>query len=218
MASSTHNQGRLDEATYQLGITDLTSRDKHLDRIIYNWGSPPFWTHPPGFPGLVLDILSQQVSLESARAAYARLENAVKTVTAANFLLLSDQQLLGIGFSRQKAAYVRGIAREVIAGRLDLTELETMEDDLVRQRLLALKGVGPWTADSYLLFALCRPDAWPSGDLALEKAVQDMNGFVDKPTTEAVDAMAQAWKPWRAVAARILWHSYLCQRGRNASL
>ncbi len=211
------NQSRLDEESYRRGILELSARDQGLAGIVTNWGSPPLWTHPPGFPGLVLDILSQQVSLESAQAAFSRLESSIKTITPEKFLTLDDQQLLGIGFSRQKAGYVRGIAREIINGLLDLEELEQMDDDLIRKRLLELKGVGPWTADSYLLFALCRPDAWPSGDLALEKAVQDMHGLAEKPTTAEVDKLAISWKPWRAVAARILWHSYLSRRGRNAS-
>lgn len=216
--SSYQNQSRLDEESYRRGIAELSSRDKDLASIIARWGSPPFWTHPPGFPGLVLDVLSQQVSLESAQAAFSRLESSIETVSPEEFLDLSDHELLGIGFSRQKAGYVRGIAREIVNGQLDLEELEQLDDDLVRKRLLAIRGVGPWTADCYLLFALCRPDAWPSGDLALEKAVQDMNGLAEKPTTEAVDDLANSWKPWRAVAARMLWHFYLSRRGRKASL
>jgi DNA-3-methyladenine glycosylase II len=206
---------RLNEKTYQLALSTLASRDERLAQILARWGAPPFWTHPAGFPGLVLAVLSQQVSLESARAAYTKLERAMEEITPERFLALSDQELLGIGFSRQKSSYVRGIAREIVGGELDLEELERMEDHSARQRLLALRGVGPWTADVYLLFAIRRPDAWPSGDLALEIAIQELHGLATKPSTEEVDDLAQRWKPWRAVAARMLWHAYLSQRGRS---
>lgn len=206
---------RLDDQTFRQGLTELAARDKRLAKILLDWGNPPLWTHPVGFPGLVLAILSQQVSLESARAANAKLEGAIGSVTPEKFLALNDRELLGVGFSRQKASYVREIAREMIGGSLDLEVLELMEDFQARQRLLALRGVGPWTADVYLLFAICRPDAWPSGDLALEKAVQEMLGLSTKPSTEEVDEIAEGWKPWRAVAARILWHYYLSERGRS---
>jgi DNA-3-methyladenine glycosylase II len=214
MQSSPHSS-RLDEKTFHRALSELAACDKKLARILSAWGNPPFWTHPAGFPGLVLAVLSQQVSLESARAANARLEEAIESITPERFLALSDQELLAIGFSRQKASYVRGIAQEIIAGDLDLEALAGMEDHQVHQRLLALRGVGPWTADVYLLFALLRPDAWPSGDLALEVAVQEIQGLAAKPSSVEVDGIAEGWKPWRAVAARILWHFYLSQRGRS---
>jgi DNA-3-methyladenine glycosylase II len=215
MMPSTPGQTSLDKKTFQRALSELAARDARLAEILARWGEPPLWTHPAGFPGLVLAILSQQVSLESARAAYGRLEESIQSITPERFLSLNDTELLGVGFSRQKASYVRGIAQEIIRRELDLETLEAMDDDPARRRLLALRGVGPWTADVYLLFALRRPDAWPSGDLALEIAVQDMLGLSVKPSTEEVDTLAQGWKPWRAVVARILWHAYLSQRGRS---
>lgn len=208
-------QTQLNEAMFQQALSALAARDERLAGILARWGDPPMWTHPAGFPGLVFAILSQQVSLESARAAYAKLEVSIQAITPERFLSLSDAELLGIGFSRQKTSYVRGIAQEIIRGVLDLETIKGMEDYPARQRLLALRGVGPWTADVYLLFALRRPDAWPSGDLALEIAVQEMLGLSAKPNREAVDNIAIGWQPWRAVAARILWHAYLSQRGRS---
>jgi DNA-3-methyladenine glycosylase II len=200
---------------FRQALSELAARDKQLAKIIADWGDPPLWTHPTGLPGLVLAILSQQVSLESARAAYAKLEKTIHTITPQKFLSLNDAELLAIGFSRQKAAYVRGIAQAIIDGELDLDELEHLEDSAARQRLLAIRGVGPWTADVYLLFTLRRPDAWPTGDLALEIAVQEMLGLSSKPSSDEADQIAEGWKPWRAVAARILWHFYLSQRGRS---
>ena len=207
----------LTERTYHLGISELSNHDEDLAKIVSKWGNPPFWTHPEGFSGIVLAILSQQVSLESAQAAYSKLENSVGSINPEEFLSLDDKELLAIGFSRQKASYARGIAQEIIAGELDLVDLEGLDNDQARNRLMELRGIGPWTADTYLLFALRRSDAWPSGDLALEKAVQEMRGLSTIPSSEEVDRIADQWRPWRAVAARILWHSYLNERGRNSS-
>jgi DNA-3-methyladenine glycosylase II len=211
------NRSKLTKGTFQLGISELTVRDKDLADIVLRWGNPPFWTHPPGFSGIVLDILSQQVSLESAHAAFSKLENSIGSINPEEFVSLDDKELHAIGFSRQKASYVRGIAQEIIEGELDLFDLEGMDNDQARNRLMELRGIGPWTADTYLFFALRRSDVWPSGDLALEKAVQDMRGLSSIPSSDEVDRIADQWSPWRAVAARILWHSYLNERGRSSS-
>jgi DNA-3-methyladenine glycosylase II len=204
----------LTQANFDQAIVDLTGRDQHLSAVVSKWGPPPFWTHAPGFAGLVLAILSQQVSLESAQAAFDKLERVTGPVEPESFLALDDVQLRQAGFSRQKASYVRGLAQAILAGELDLDGFVSLDDDQVRASLIAMRGVGPWTADTYLLFALRRPDAWPSGDLALAKAIQEMHGLAEMPSGEEVDRTAEAWRPWRSVAARILWHHYLSERGR----
>jgi DNA-3-methyladenine glycosylase II len=153
--------------------------------------------------------------LESAQAAFTKLAKAIGSVNSEEFLSLDDGTLRAIGFSRQKASYVRGVARAVIAGEIDLAALESLDDHEVRKCLLAVRGIGAWTADTYLLFALRRPDAWPSGDLALAKAIQGLRGLATTPGSEEVNGIADRWRPWRAVAARILWHHYLCERGRG---
>ena len=200
---------------YREGLVELAARDSHLASVIAKWGEPPFWTHDRGFPGLVLSILAQQVSLESAEAAYNKLASAIGHVEPAGFLALDDEHLKGIGFSRQKAAYVRGLARALENGDLDLDEIESWDDNRIRARLVEIKGIGRWTADAYLLFSLRRADAWPSGDLALVKSIQEVKGLDNPLSFEDADRMALDWSPWRAVAARILWHSYLCERGRG---
>jgi DNA-3-methyladenine glycosylase II len=214
MRSSPNN---LDSDTFREGISELAARDADLAGILTKWGEPPFWTHSDGFPGLVLSILTQQVSLESADAAYAKLERTVSSVTPQGFLSLDDKTLKEVGFSRQKASYVRGIARGIVLGDIDLLALESMDDDLARRTLLELKGIGPWTADAYLLFALRRADAWPTGDLALLKAIQDLKKLAEPPSPRHADSIAMGWMPWRGVAARMLWFHYLCSRGRIAS-
>ena len=204
----------LTQSTYEDGIAELSTRDRELAAVVLKWGKPPFWTHTPGFPGIVLAILSQQVSLESAQAAFTKLEAEIGPIVADAFLSLDATKLREIGFSRQKASYVRSFAQAMIAGDLDFGILETLDDDQVRQKLMGIKGIGRWTADTYLLFALRRPDAWPSGDLALAKSIQEVKGLTSIPPFDEVDRIALDWKPWRAVAARILWHSYLSERGR----
>ena len=191
--------------------------DPDLAHVVSTFGNPPFWTHPPRFPGVVIAILAQQVSLESAQAAFTKLENAIGPVNPEGFLSLDADALRTIGFSRQKASYVRGVAQEIVAGEIDLQDLESLDDDGARNRLMEVRGIGAWTASTYLLFALRRPDAWPSGDLALAKAIQETKRLATTPSSEEVDAIADHWRPWRAVAARILWHQYLSQRGRIAS-
>jgi DNA-3-methyladenine glycosylase II len=207
----------LTEKTFFRGISELTRRDLDLAAVVSRWGEPPFWTHTPGFPGIVLAILSQQVSLESAQAAFTRLEEITNTINPVEFLSLDNHTLKTIGFSRQKASYVQGIAREILDGEFDLEALESMENEQVRERLMQVRGIGAWTANTYLLFALRRSDAWPTGDLALAKAIQELRGWDNIPSFEEVDRIADRWRPWRAVAARILWHYYLSERGRAAS-
>jgi DNA-3-methyladenine glycosylase II len=208
----------LTDESYFLGISTLTLQDSGLAKAVSRWGNPPFWTHTPGFPGIVLAILSQQVSLESAQATFAKLERLIGTISPEAFLSLDDNILRAIGFSRQKASYVHGVAQEITVGKFDLEVLESMDTDQARKRLMELRGVGAWTADTYLLFALRRSDAWPSGDLALAIAIQELRGLGTIPSSEEVDRIADHWRPWRAVAARILWHHYLNERGRNASV
>ncbi len=206
----------MSDKTYNRGMSELGLQDSELADVVSRWGDPPFCTHAPGLSGIVIAILAQQVSMESAKAAFAKLEDAIGSVTPDAFLLLNDETLRAIGFSRQKASYVRGVAHGIMCGELELEALEHMNDDDARKILTRERGVGAWTADVYLLFSLRRPDAWPSGDLALAKAIQELRGLATIPGSEAVDVIADRWRPWRAVAARILWHHYLCERGRSA--
>jgi DNA-3-methyladenine glycosylase II len=206
----------LTDKTYDRGLSELTLRDSDLAEAVSKWGNPPLWTHTPGFPGIVFAILSQQVSLESAQATTAKLENVIGSINPEKFLSLDDNTLRAIGFSRQKASYVRGVAHEIMVGVFDLEDLESMDNDQARKILMQTRGIGAWTADTYLLFALRRPDAWPSGDLALAKAIQELKRLITIPSPEEIDRIAEHWRPWRAVAARIPWHHYLNERGRTS--
>jgi DNA-3-methyladenine glycosylase II len=202
----------LTEETFIKGISQLVDRDRDLARVKSMWGNPPFWTDTPGFSGLVHVILSQQVSLASADAAFVRLGEHVAPINPGSFLTLDDETLKEIGFSRQKAGYVRGLSNSILQREIDLDEIELLDDDIARGKLLKLKGIGPWTADIYLLMALRRSDVWPSGDLALAKAVQELMKLESLPNRKELDVIGERWKPWRSVAARILWHYYLSER------
>jgi DNA-3-methyladenine glycosylase II len=202
---------QLTERSFAQALRDLAGRDPDLAQVIQDHGPPPMWRREPGFPTLIHIILEQQVSLASARAAYDRLLAAISPLTPERFLELDDDVLKAIGFSRQKCRYGRHLALEIVEGRLDLAQVGRTEDSAVRARLTALTGIGPWTADIYLLMALRRPDVWPSGDLALATAAQRVKGLPQRPDAEELGAIAMAWRPWRAVAARILWHDYLSE-------
>jgi DNA-3-methyladenine glycosylase II len=167
------------------------------------------WAREPGFATLLYIILGQQVSLASADAAYDRLSEEVSPLTPDRFLKLSDATLKIIGFSRQKTAYGRNLARAIVRGNLSLHQLSMVKDSVVRSELTKIKGIGPWTADIYLLMALRRRDVWPTGDLALASAVQRIKRLRSRPTPEELETLSANWKPWRAVAARLLWHYYL---------
>lgn len=191
------------------GVRELARRDGDLAEIVERHGPPPMWRRRPGFSTLVHIILEQQVSLASARAAHNRLLEQASPLTPGRFLELGDQQLKAIGFSRQKTLYCRHLAEAILEGRLDLEALNRLEDDAVRRQLTQVKGVGPWTANIYLLMVLLRPDVWPVGDLALATAAQRAKGLPTRPNPQQLDELGAGWKPWRAVAARLLWHLYL---------
>jgi DNA-3-methyladenine glycosylase II len=162
-------------------------------------------------------ILEQQVSLASARATFGRLKAAANPVTPRRFLKLTDLELLRIGFSRQKTLYTRLLAESLAYRYFNLRDLHELHDDSARKMLIAFKGIGRWTADIYLLSALRRPDIWPTGDLALATAVQEVKRLRQRPSPERLEVLSAPWKPWRAVAARLFWHAYLSKRGQKSA-
>lgn len=189
----------------------LARRDPDLRRVVRRFGAPPMWARESGFSTLLHIILEQQVSLASARAAHTRLLEVASPLNPSGFLRLDDATLKAVGFSRQKTLYGRELARSIVDGRLDLDALSSMDDATVRSELVKIKGIGRWTADIYLLMVLRRPDIWPTGDLALAVAAQKVKRLETRPTQEDLNEISESWKPWRAVAARILWHYYLSE-------
>lgn len=199
----------LDEASLARAVSRLVKRDGDLARVVEEYGRPALWVREPGFETLVLTILEQQVSLASAAATHARLLAAAGEVTPARLAAMSDEEVRAAGITRQKSVYLRDLARLIVEGGLDLRGLERMDDDEARAELTKVKGVGAWTAEIYLLRALGRSDAWPAGDLALAIAAERVKRLASRPTTPELIVLAEVWRPWRAVAARILWQFYL---------
>jgi DNA-3-methyladenine glycosylase II len=206
------NREYLDDASLARGVIYLSERDSDLAGIVKEFGPPPMWEREEGFHTLIHIILEQQVSLASARAAYNRLLDAASPLTPAKFLELDDERLKRIGFSRQKTGYGRNLARAIEDNRLNIAALGSMPDAGVKTELMKVKGIGHWTSDIYLLMALRRPDIWPGGDLALAVAVERVKGLGSRPSYEELNAISHNWRPWRAVAARMLWHYYLSSR------
>lgn len=205
---------RLDEDVFSRGAQLLASEDQSLARLVDRWGVPVFWQRRPGFPTLVLLILEQQVSLESGAAMYRRLAGVVDEVTPESLIEAGPTRLREIGVTRQKTGYLLELARQVIEGEIDLAALETDPVEQARSKLVQIKGIGPWTADAYLLSAGRRPDMWPVGDRALQVGVGEALGMRNVPDEEELEIIAEPWRPIRAVAARLIWHAYLSERGR----
>lgn len=203
---------KLTKKIYNEALRELTSRDKDLHHIYKTHGAPPTWQREEGFPTLVHIILEQQVSLASAKAAFDKLSKTISVVTPENFLTLNDITLKQIGFSRQKTLYCRLLAQEIAEEKLDLKALSKMHDEDVRERLKHLKGIGDWTVDIYLLMSLMRSDVFPQGDLALVIAMQRVKKLQTRPTHNEMQSIAERWKPYRAVAARLLWLDYLAKQ------
>ena len=204
---------RMSRARLLDGVEALSAADPDLAAVVARFGPPPLWARRPGFATLVQIVLEQQVSLASGRATFGRLRDAWGEVTAERFATLTTAQIRSAGVTRQKTSYCLGIARQIVDGRLDLRRLGRADDHAARRRLVEIRGIGPWTADIYLLMALGRPDIWPDGDLALATAAQQVKRLRRRPDTARLRRLATSWAPWRAVAARILWHHYLSTRG-----
>ena len=202
--------GVLTGARFAEAVAELAASDRDLARVVDQFGPPVPHRRKQGFATLMLLILEQQVSLASARATFNRLEVLLEgRLEPDRLLALDDAALRGAGLSRQKARYGRALAVAVTNGGLRLDRLARLDDDEVRARLTAITGIGAWTADVYLMTALRRPDIWPVGDLALAVAAEKVKRLPARPDPLALVALGEAWRPWRAVAARILWHYYL---------
>lgn len=194
------------------GVAELTRREPLFATVVERHGFPLTWDRPPGFASLLHIMLEQQVSLASARATFDRLRALADPLTPGTLLALDDTQLRTAGFSRQKARYARALANAVSDGSLQLDSLAALDDAGVDAALRTVPGIGPWTAAIYRLSALGRPDAWPSGDLAVAAGIADLWQLPALPTTAEASTRAESWRPWRAVAARILWQQYLARR------
>lgn len=184
----------------------LAGRERAFARAIERAGYPPPRTRPRGFETLLRTIVGQQVSVASANAIWGRLEGAGGT-DPARLAGLSDEALRAVGLSRQKATYARSLAESVASGRLDLSALPA-DDEAAIADLVAIRGIGRWSAEIYLLFAEGRGDIWPAGDLAVQIECGQILGLGERPSERATRALAEGWRPHRGAAAIFAWHHY----------
>ena len=202
--------GRLTNNILSAAAQELAARDRHLAFIHELYGPPPMWARRPGFPTLLRIILEQQVSLISARAMFDRLKSNIEPFTAPRFIESGEAYLRSLGVTRQKAHYCIQVAQAFTNG--ELNQIGRMNDEDAHDMLLRIKGVGPWTANIYLLMALRRPDIWPDGDIALASAVGKLCNLDTRPSFPELARIADNWRPYRSVAARMLWQYYLAKR------
>lgn len=204
---------RLTVQTLALAAAELAARDPDLGLIYKVHGVPPMWGRRPGFETLLRIVLEQQVSLVSARLAFARLKSNIQPLTPQGFIDAGEGYLRSLGVTRQKAHYCIQVAHAFTNG--DLHRISAMNDEDAHTTLLRIKGVGPWTANIYLLMALKRPDIWPDGDVALATAVGKLCKMKVRPSFADLAKIAQGWRPYRSVAARMLWQYYLAERNEK---
>ncbi|HVE57095.1 MAG TPA: hypothetical protein VNB22_09720 [Pyrinomonadaceae bacterium] len=190
----------------------LSKTDPDLAYIFETFGTPPLWARKADFPTLIHIILEQQVSLASAASAFHKLKERLGEITPENVLALADEELKACYFSRQKTVYARELAKAILDGSLNLKALENLPDAAVKHELKKIKGIGDWTADIYLLMALLRADVMPKGDLALHVAYKRLKNLEHAPHSDEFQQIAEKWKPFRAAAARLLWHFYLSRK------
>ncbi len=200
---------RFNQSSYHAICDKLAAADPDLAGIIKAYGYPPLWSRPNTFETLVHIILEQQVSLASALSALNKLRERVREITPARVLLLTDEEFKACYFSRQKITYTKYLADAIISEQINLTAFEELPDDVVRARLNALKGIGNWTVDVYLMFVLQHADIFPIGDLAAVNALKRVKNLPKETTREEVMAIAEQWAPYKTVASMLLWHFYL---------
>ncbi len=205
---------RLDATTFTEAAELLAAEDTAIGALVDEHGMPSFWSRPPGFATLALLILEQQVSLESGAAVYRRVSASTGGVAPTTVLGLGPEGLRKAGTTRQKADYLVTIADAVVSGQLDLDSLNHAPQEQARATLLGLRGVGPWTADVYLLSALRHLDVFPLGDRALQVGTAEALALTTVPAPDDLELLSQPWRPIRSVAARLIWHAYLARRGR----
>lgn len=202
-------------ADLEQGMAALARLDPAWERIIARTGIPPLRRREGGFPSLASIIVSQQLSVASARAVWAKVESVLAPLTPERILTASDEEMRLSGLSRPKQKTLRAVAAAIVEDRLDLRALETATPEFVHEQMTAVSGIGPWTADVYLLFCLGHRDGFAAGDLAVQEAARVAFGLPMRPKPAELSALAEAWRPWRGVAARLLWAYYAALKSRE---
>jgi DNA-3-methyladenine glycosylase II len=204
------------EADVAAGLEVLIAVDPRLAKVAAATGPLPLRRRPGGFAGLAGIVVSQQLSTASASAIWGRLAAAYDPFTPQSLMKARAPRLARLGLSRPKIRALKEIARAVANGALDCEALPDMPAEAAHRALCAIHGIGPWTADIYLLFCLGHPDAWPAGDLALQEGARLAFGLPVRPNTKETGLLAEPWRPWRGVAARLLWAYYRAIKQREA--
>ncbi len=208
----THLRKPLTSASLPIVLERLIGQDPLLRDLFLSFGTPPLWQRTQSFSTLVQVVLEQKVSLASAAAVMRRLRLHCPEMQPADFLRVPTELLRKAGFSERKASYCQSIAKALLSDQLNLSQLRRCSDEQVMQQLVAIRGIGPWTAGVYLLMAMRRPDAWASGDRALVVSLAESEQLEIVPSYAQLDERAQMWRPYRGVASRLLWHAYLSRR------
>jgi len=205
-----HSEEALAQAVSALVALDPV----RLAPLVNITGLPPLRRRPPGFDGLVAIIISQQVSVASATAIMARVKAMFEPLVPQDILSAGDEPLRACGLSAPKIRTLTALSHALMTGTLDLGHLAHLPATQAHQALVAVKGIGPWTADVFLLFCLGHPDIWPVGDLALQEAMRMLFGLAERPDPREMTRLAEGWQPYRAVAARLLWAYYTVMKAR----
>lgn len=187
----------------------LAKKDQHIKQIILQYGYPPLWSRKAGFETLIHIVLEQQVSLASAKAALLKLKEKIGLVTPQKLLKLTDEELKACYFSRQKTVYARCLAEAIIHKQISIKDLQQMDNEAIRSQLTAIKGIGHWTVDVFLMMVLHRADLFPTGDIALMNSVKHEKQLPVHTSKDAILKIAETWRPNRTVAAFIFWHAYI---------
>jgi DNA-3-methyladenine glycosylase II len=190
----------------------LASKDVDFERIIHTHGIPPMWTREPTYATLVHIILEQQVSIMAAKACFEKLKFKIRKVEPEYVLALTDDELKACGFSRQKIGYARILGHEILRGSLVLENLQHLDNEQVRAEIKRIKGLGDWSADIFLMFALQRADLFPIGDLALVNGLKTVKNLPKETSKETLLDIAEAWRPYRSVATFLVWHDYIVRK------
>jgi len=205
------------EADLEAALANLIEADPRLAAVSATAGPLPLRRRPGGFAGLASIVVSQQLSTASASAIWHRLATLLHPLDHQRLLRCRSDRLKRVGLSGGKIRTLKAIARAIDQGTLDLTALTDRPADAAHEALTAIHGIGPWTADIYLLFCLGHADAWPAGDLALQEAARLAFALKSRPDTKAMGTLADPWRPWRGVAACLLWAYYRVVKGREAA-
>ena len=205
------------EADLDAALASLTKADARFKHALKLAGRPPLRRRPDGFAGLAQIVVSQQLSTASARAIWERLAAALDPLDHTAVLRARAAKLARAGLSAPKIRTLKAIAKAIDRGAIDLPSLANRPADEAHAALTALHGIGPWTADIYLLFCLGHADAWPAGDLALQEAARLLLTLKARPTTKEMGTLAEAWRPWRGAAACMLWSYYRVAKQREGA-